>query len=562
MHRRLVNVSTLALAFLGLFTMPAPAQRVLGIGDDALVLPQGVFRFRTVGQWTWFNERYGLNTPGRPAGALEPLGIDFTLDTIGVKQFPNLITLQSGLQVLTGNPNWNATLGNTVVNLRDHVAAFPFVFEAGLSKRFSIGIQVPYVSTHTATFFNANTSRLEGNLGFNPAAFAVAPAITQNATFFTQFNTAAATLQASLDACAANPAASPSCPTLNANRANANALIANSTAFAGGVNQIYTTSPFVPIVGTDAQLAIEARVAAFKALYAQFGAGGIILTNGPFASQNRLTLRDAQTILSNPAFGISASPLTSTGHSHLGDIDIGGKFSLFDSFGGSTEARMSPHGLNFRTSIGGIFRIPTGQIESPDNFVDLGTGRGAKAVEGRWFSDLLVGSRFWQSFVLRVNKPFSDQQEMRIIDLPNEELAPLYRKQRVDRSLGTAFEFETSPRIVVNDFFAISGQYVYRHKAQDHYTGTFTIPAAMTGFSDLTIDASTLDLETETSEHRLGGGISYSNLYAFDQGKAKVPFEVTYLHWQTVQGSGGNQPKFFTDQVQIRLYARIFGGSK
>jgi hypothetical protein len=562
MHRRLVNVSTLALAFLGLFTMPAPAQRVLGIGDDALVLPQGVFRFRTVGQWTWFNERYGLNTPGRPAGALEPLGIDFTLDTIGVKQFPNLITLQSGLQVLTGNPNWNATLGNTVVNLRDHVAAFPFVFEAGLSKRFSIGIQVPYVSTHTATFFNANTSRLEGNLGFNPAAFAVAPAITQNATFFTQFNTAAATLQASLDACAANPAASPSCPTLNANRANANALIANSTAFAGGVNQIYTTSPFVPIVGTDAQLAIEARVAAFKALYAQFGAGGIILTNGPFASQNRLTLRDAQTILSNPAFGISASPLTSTGHSHLGDIDIGGKFSLFDSFGGSTEARMSPHGLNFRTSIGGIFRIPTGQIESPDNFVDLGTGRGAKAVEGRWFSDLLVGSRFWQSFVLRVNKPFSDQQEMRIIDLPNEELAPLYRKQRVDRSLGTAFEFETSPRIVVNDFFAISGQYVYRHKAQDHYTGTFTIPAAVTGFSDLTIDASTLDLETETSEHRLGGGISYSNLYAFDQGKAKVPFEVTYLHWQTVQGSGGNQPKFFTDQVQIRLYARIFGGSK
>jgi hypothetical protein len=562
MHRRLVNVSTLALAFLGLFTMPAPAQRVLGIGDDALVLPQGVFRFRTVGQWTWFNERYGMNTPGRPNGALEPLGIDFTLDTIGVRQFPNLITLQSGLQTLTGNPNWNATLGNTVVNLRDHVAAFPFVFEAGLSKRFSIGIQVPYVSTHTATFFNANTSRLEGNLGFNPAAFAVAPAITQNATFFTQFNTAAATLQASLDACAANPAASPSCPALNANRANANALIANSTAFAGGVNQIYTTSPFVPIVGTDAQLAIEARVAAFKALYAQFGAGGIILTNGPFASQNRLTLRDAQTILSNPAFGISASPLTSTGHSHLGDIDIGGKFSLFDSFGGSTEARMSPHGLNFRTSIGGIFRIPTGQIESPDNFVDLGTGRGAKAVEGRWFSDLLVGSRFWQSFVLRVNKPFSDQQEMRIIDLPNLELAPLYRKQRVDRSLGTAFEFETSPRIVVNDFFAISGQYVYRHKAQDHYTGTFTIPAAVTGFSDLTIDASTLDLETETSEHRLGGGISYSNLYAFDQGKAKVPFEVTYLHWQTVQGSGGNQPKFFTDQVQIRLYARIFGGSK
>jgi hypothetical protein len=112
---------------------------------------------------------------------------------------------------------------------------------------------------------------------------------------------------------------------------------------------------------------------------------------------------------------------------------------------------------------------------------------------------------------------------------------------------------------VINDFFAVSGQYVYRHKNQDHYKGTFTIPAAVTGFSDITLDASTLDLETETREHRLGGGLSFSNLYSFDKGKAKIPFEVTYLHWQTTKGSGGNQPKFFTDQIQVRLYARIFG---
>jgi len=541
--------------------MPAPAQRVLGTADDALVVPRGVFRFRTLGQWTSFNERYGMDTPGRPNGALEPLGIDFTRDTIGVRQFPNLDSLQAGLQALTGNPNWNATLGNTLVNLRDHVAAFPFVFEAGLSKRFSLGIQIPYVVTRTAVFFNVNTSGIQGNLGFNPAAFSNATAVAQDATMFSQFTASANSLQAALDNCAANPTA-PGCPQLNAQRTDAQALVTSSRVFAGGVNQIYKTSPFVPIVGTDAQLAIEARVAAFKALYGSFAAFGVpaITTTGPFASQNRLTLRDAQTILTDPAFGITASPLQSTGHSHFGDIDIGGKLSVYDSFGGNTGARMSPHGLNFRTAVGGIFRIPTGQIESPDDFVDVGTGRGAKAVEGRWFGDVLVGGHFWQSFILRFNKPFADDQDMRIIDLPNEELAPAYRRQRVHRELGSAFEFETSPRIVINDFFAISGNYVYRHKAQDHYTGTFTIPAAITGFSDLTIDASTLDLETETKEHRLGGGLAYSNLYAFEQGNAKVPFEVTYLHWQTVKGWGGNQPKFFTDQIQIRLYARLFGG--
>jgi len=26
-----------------------------------------------------------------------------------------------------------------------------------------------------------------------------------------------------------------------------------------------------------------------------------------------------------------------------------------------------------------------------------------------------------------------------------------------------------------------------------------------------------------------------------------------------VKGWGGNQPKFFTDQIQLRLYARLFG---
>jgi hypothetical protein len=570
MRRFVVNVSTVALAFTATFANPASAQRVLGIGDDALVLPAGVLRFRTIGNWTWFNERYGKDTPGRPDGALEPLGVDFTLDTIGVKQFPNLGALQTGMQQLIGDPNWRPTLGNTVVNLRDHVNAFPFVFEAGLSKRFSVGIQVPYVATHSAAFFNVNTSGIQGNLGFNPA-LAVAAASTQNTTVYTQFITAAATLEGSVAACQANPAASPSCPALLANQANAAALIANSRAFAGGAvgpvggpfnarGGVYTTSPFVPIVGTDAQLAIEARVKAFQALYTSFlGAGNPITGISPFASQNRLTVRDAQTILTNPAFGISSAPLESNSKVHVGDIDIGGKFSVFDSFGGSTEARMTPQGLNFRSAVGVTFRLPTSQIESPDNFIDIGTGRKATTVEGRWFSDLLIGPRLWESFIFRFNKPFGDDQTMRIIDLPNEELAPLYREQRVHRQLGTTFEFETAPRIVVNDYLAVSGWYMYRNHKQDDYTGSFTIPAAVTGFSDITIDAATLDLETAQTEHRLGGGISFSNLYSFEKGKAKIPFEVQYLHWQTVKGAGGNQPKFFTDQVQLRLYARIFG---
>ncbi|HEY8831361.1 MAG TPA: hypothetical protein VIM21_02525 [Gemmatimonadaceae bacterium] len=541
--------------------MPVTGQRVLGVGDDATVLPRGIFRFQTLGQWTTYNERYGMDTPGRPNGSLEPLGADFSLDTLGVRQFPNLASLQLGIQQLTGNSSWNATLGNSQLDLRDRVNTFPFLFEVGLSRRLTLSIQVPYVNTQSLTFFNVNTTGTEGNLGFNPA-LGSASAVNQNATLLAQFTADSTSLKNAIDNCAANPAAS-GCAQLNAPNTNAQAqaLIASAQSFVRGVNSIYTNSPFVPIAGTDAQLALEARVAAFKAAYASYAAYGVapITSAGPFASQTRLTLRDAQSILSDSAFGIVADPLTSSSHSHFGDIDIGGKFLVYDSFGGVDSARMSPHGLNFRTSIGGIFRIPTAQVEVPNDFIDIGTGRGAKAVEGRWFGDLLVGPHYWQSFVVRYNKPFGDDQEMRITDLPDEVFPPLYRRQMVHRQLGAAFEFETTPRIVINDFFSISAQYAYRHKAQDHYTGTFTIPAAITGFGDLALDASTLDLETETSEHRAGGGVSFSNLYSFQQGQATVPFEVTYLHWQTVRGAGGNQPKFFTDQIQLRVYLRLFG---
>jgi hypothetical protein len=171
---------------------------------------------------------------------------------------------------------------------------------------------------------------------------------------------------------------------------------------------------------------------------------------------------------------------------------------------------------------------------------------------------VLIGSQFWQSFVVRYNNQLGDEQFMRITDLPNLNLAARYRLQKVKRNLGNIFEFETSPRFVINDFFAISGQYAYRNKGADDYAGTFTVPAAVTGFSDIALDASTLNLETEQTEHRVGGGISFSNLFAFEAKKARIPFEVTYLHWQTVKGTG-NVPKAFTDQIQLRLYARLFG---
>jgi len=559
MHRSLVRVSTIAAAFAAAFLSSAPvaAQRVAGVGDDAIVPGRGVVRITTLGQWTFFNERYGSNTPGRADGSIEPIGIDFSRDTLGVREFPELAGLQGDLRSVTGDAGHVLSLGSTRLDLRAQVTTTPILIEAGLTRRIVFTVQVPFVRTQSSGFFAVNPLGNEGNVGFNPA-LSFPAAAAQNVAMFTQFSAAASSLQASIDSCTANPASSPSCPTILAQEANARALIASSTTFAGDVNRIYSNSRFVPIRNTAAQLAIESRVAAFRAQYVSFGVNNIAAaTTGPFPSQTRLTQFDAQTIITDPVSGLGADPIRTVSRSHFGDIDVGGKMLILDTFGNST-AKMSPRGLNLRASVGGVVRLPTGQDESPDNFIDLGAGQGQMDVEGRIFADVGIGSRFWQSFVVRYNNQLADQKDVRIIDLPELPLAPAYRRQRVERDLGNIFEFETTPRLIVNNFFSIAAHYVFRSKAEDKYSGTFVVPAAVTGFSDVTLDASTMNLETEQKEHRLGGGISFSNLYSVSQKKANLPFEVTYLRWQTVKGSG-NVPKSFTDQIQLRLYTRLFG---
>ena len=143
MRRR--SASLFALAFALLATLPAlaDAQAVLGPQDDALVLPRGVLRVRLLHQIASFNERYGENTPGRPKGALEPVGIDFNLDTVGTTTFRNLTPLETGLRTLTGIPDYTLSLGATVLSSDVSISATPIVVEFGITERFSMGLVVP-----------------------------------------------------------------------------------------------------------------------------------------------------------------------------------------------------------------------------------------------------------------------------------------------------------------------------------------------------------------------------------------------------------------------------------
>jgi hypothetical protein len=536
------------------------AQAVTGVGDDATLPKPGELRFSLGSLWNSWYERYGQGTPGRPNGSLEPLGINFNFDTIGVAQFENLGAVQTSIRSLSGMPGFTASLGTSNVQLHDDILTTPLSLEVGVAKRVSMSVMVPFVTATSHVNFVMNPTGFEPTLGFNPTLFAPA-VIGTDAAFLAQFDSASAQLTRAITACGASPS-TPGCASINANPSAARALIANANGFASGLAQVYggrgasSGMLFVPIEGTAAQSAIEAKVSAFKSMYAAYGSTAITAT-GPIGAQAPLTAAGMQSVLTDSTFGVNAKPLATSIARGIGNVELGLKVNLFDSFHGNDSARVAPKGFNWRESLGGIYRLGTNNIPSASDFTGLGTGDHPSSVEFRTFTDLFYGRHFWVSLVGSYTAQMSDQLTVRIPDSPTQVILASYRQETVQRQLGSTVDVQINPRWTVNEYFQISGQYYFRHKAADTYTGTFQV-TDLAG-DRLNLDAAVLGQYTEMSESRFGIGATYSTVAAVARLKSGLPFDISYFHYETTLGSLGRVPKISVDQVTMRVYQRLFG---
>jgi hypothetical protein len=88
------------------------------------------------------------------------------------------------------------------------------------------------------------------------------------------------------------------------------------------------------------------------------------------------------------------------------------------------------------------------------------------------------------------------------------------------------------------------------------------LDSAVTGVGPVTLNANTLGAGTASTEQRWGAGLTFSTLASSSRHPSRIPFELTYVHYQTITGSagiGGFVPKLATDMVQIRVYTRFLG---
>ena len=525
---------------LGIAAAPGRAQRVTGPWDDGSIAPRGVLRIGITPRFEQWKDRFDTGSERLPLGSV--------LGDVGAS-FPFVSTLADDLTTVIGNSSVPLTFGSLqsrvdVTQIRTEIA-----LDYGLTSRLGLQALIPYVKNRVHVLANPNG---DGTLGFNPSLEFPA-AQQQNDLVVGTTTTAATTLTSELARCIGSSDAT--CAAINANRAGATALVQQAERVSTALASVYGTTTvtgarYAPVAGSALQAAVTNRLMALNTQFRAFlGApsSGEWITGTPVGGPP-IAAAGLAALLGDSA-GALARPLGDYEHSHVGDIEVGAKFLLVDTFGPIAVSPL-PRAGAVRLAVAGIYRLGTGQLDLPGDFTDVGTGDRQADLELRGFGDLAVGPRFWVSSVLRIGLQQPDRILRRIPGSTSDIFPEAAREVEVDRNLGDVMEFEVAPRYVPNDEFSVAGFYRYRNKGADSYTGTFNVTSAAS--TPLTLDASILNTGTAQKEQVLGFSVTFSTVRGYARGTSKWPLEVWYMH--TAVMGGTSVPRMQMNGIGLRFY--------
>jgi hypothetical protein len=547
MRRATVPVLVLAAALF----LPGAA-RAQG-GDDAPPPAAGVLRVMIPGVWWRWNERFGSGTAGRAEGQLEPIGVDFTTDSLGTTQLPFLGPSEAALRSVTGLSAFRLDIGGSDVQLNANVRSLPLALSYGVSRRLSIGVLLPLVRSRVEAVLRMDTAgTLPGNVGANPG-------YTQAGVydaFRQQVDTALAAL---IEQATNGPAAlrAQALATLDQYQG----LLCDLYGLGGGSPGSQASpcvsaalggaAPFLPLTGTEAADSIGSRLAAAQAAYAQlvalYAGQGVTLPgfSAAFALPNDsavVTRSDFERFLTDPAQGVAGDTLGQVLHTRLGDVEVSATYAFAE--------RPTWRGLLHAT-----VRLPTGMVDSERNFIDVGTGLHQLGFEVGTRNDFALGSRFRIVAAARVGAFVPDRLFRRVSPawLP---IAPLSSRAEVRRATGSFVGLDLTPTWRIDDAFSIGVRYGLFRQAATRYTYVDGADSAR-----VRLPASVLDAETSMRWMRVGAAVTFSTLERFAAGRAALPYSLTVGYQNTVWGRGGLTPQASLMYVTLATYFRLFGES-
>jgi hypothetical protein len=489
--RRRAFAHALPLLFL-LLAAPLGAQAAFAHMEDATGPAKGLFRFRAATLWTRYDARF-------IDGGTSSLGAEFIADSLGAARVATLSPIQSRVASASGAP-FLLSLGRSRLDAVAREEVVPITLEYGITNRFSVGVMMPMVRRRVMVQFRLDTAGgFVANVGPNPQRLPSSGAGTQNAQLEIQFAGAISQLQARLSNCQSNPGA-PGCPALLARQAEAQALIAASTAFAADVAALYGTASsagmaFVPLATSAAHAAIVARRSAFNDQYKDLlGTTANLLTSDPSAANGPAAIGDFQRYLTQD---LGRDSLVNAERVLVGDVELGARFAALD---------VRRERLRMQLVLGGNLRLATGSRQYKGELVDLSTGGGMIVATGRGVMDAKAGR-----VGLLASASFASN--VRAVDTVN--LA-----SRAERWT----EINLAPRWHLSDPFSVHAAWSMR------------------------------STDKEGGDQLVGGGVSISRISDFTGGP--LPIEMRFTHLQAITGDPG-RPKLFRDQLELRIYYRL-----
>lgn len=515
----------------------AAAQTTSPTLSDATVVARGSFRIRGAVEWTRFDGIFG--TAG--SGVL-PLGSSLTTD-LNVGTLPLLSTGQKAARNLAADPSLTFSAGQLTTSADSRIATVPLTAEYGLTSRITLGAVLPIVQSRTVVSWQLNGRKdSSANVGANPAAFHLsAAAYGANLAVANALSTARTQLQQRISFCTLNASAT-GCADVNARNAEATALMAATSSFVIGVNQLYGTSltdapgaPFVPIAGSAPQKAIDARLDAIRSSYSSFGVNAG--ATGLAAAQAAAANDQFRSILEDQSYGIGLDSLGTTEQTTIGDVELSATTLLMNTFAGTGA-------LKLRAVVGGVVRLGTGHPARENRPYDVPTGDGQTDYEARVAVDAMMGRLLTTvagTYTLQTGSVATTR-------LPNVPGAPFGLDFPVEGSTkyGNMAALRVNPRFLITPALMVGALGVGSWRGADEVTVIGFNPAGTT-------------FGNPNSFTTLAGGmtLSYSNLSSGSGiGGKSFPAEMVFSHLETLTSSAAGAQKSTRDAIEMRVYLR------
>jgi hypothetical protein len=528
------------------------------------MVPRGRVRFQAFAKFEAWDQRFGRLPDG--SEPLERLGDDLT-DPTSLSLFPGMPTLQEIVRDVTGDGMYVPVMGSTDGRITQDLTRVDWGVDVGVFDWLTVGAVLPWVRPRTVVDVFFAPDSLGGNVGLNPMI--TAPTTVTSFLGSTFAADAAATANAT-SVCAGG--LTPACST-------AQALAQRTREFNSSVQSAYGATPFFPLSGSPAGMALDQ---AALALSADLVAAGLTGLSAMALATDLLTTEGFPLLPAVPGSGIEATPLeTRPGIYTPGDARLTARVRLLDNLtprwtgpeplddralgesesnvdAGASQEFVEPRegavparegGIGYRVTASFMAQLPTGTVEHPDVLLDIGAGNGNSAFEGGLFATVLFGRRFGLSAGGRYAVQGAASLVKRVAP-PELVMPPVLMRTDVIWTPGFYVTFEVAPTLHLSNALAIIGEYRFFHKGRDKVELLSPNPD---------LDPMVLSVESGIKTHQIGAGLRYDTVTPWMLGDAPRAIEIHLRLLTTIAGSGGHAPKSTRVEAGIRLFRRFWG---